>query len=122
MSRDYIVKYKNKNIGTIDVIELMFKPNSSCNPRFVPSRLRQAKTKNDILSFLESRIVQRDNQGIKSIIQDMGLETYNTISIINKTKGMDLNDCIWITSNPDEDYYDVHIRENPSKYIGKISL
>lgn len=122
MSKNYIVKYKNKTIGTIDIGKLIFVPNNNCNQRFVPRELRYARSKKDVLSFLESRIVQRDNQGIKRIIRDMGLQSYNTFSIIDKTKGMDLNDCIWITSDPNEDYYKVHIRENPSKYIEKISL
>lgn len=123
MSKNFTVKYKNEILGTIDVNNYTFNPNDRCDRRFLPRQLRQSRaTKKDVLEFLESRIVQRDNQGIRGIVRSLGLDSYNPISIISKTKGMDLNDCIWVTSNPSEDYYDVHIRENPDKYVKKIGL
>lgn len=122
MLKNYTVKYKNIVVGTIDLINFVFKPDNHCNPLFIPRELRTARTKKDVLEFLESRIVQKDNQGIKKIINDLGLKTYNPISIIDKTKGMDLNDCIWVTSDPNEDYYKVHIRENTDRYVKRICL
>ena len=96
--------------------------NNNCNRRLVPRELITVRDKEDVMKFLESRIVQKDNQGIRGIMYSLGLNGYNPLDIIRKTKGMDLNDCIWITDNKNEDYYEVHIRENPSKYIKKICL
>lgn len=121
MSNLYTVKYKNFIIGTIDLASHKVYLNKDCNPKFIPRELLNPSREN-VISFLKSRIVQEDNQGLNLILEDLGLEIYNIKQLIDKTKGMDLNDCIWITKDPNEDYYEVHLRENYDKYFKHVKL
>ena len=117
----YTVKYKNFDIGIINMNTYRFYLNIHCNPKFIPRELLNP-TKENVINFLKSRVVQEDNQGLGLILEDLGIQNYNIKQLIDKTKGMDLNDCIWITNNPKENYYKVHIRENHEKYFKNIKL
>lgn len=121
MSNLYTVKYKNTNIGIIDLENFVFYKNLECELKFIPRELRNP-TKVNVTDFLKSRVIQEDNQGLNIVLKNLGIKNYNVRQLIDKTKGMDLNDCIWITNNPNEDYYKVHIRENYNKYFKSIKL
>lgn len=121
MSNIYTVKYKNLIVGTLDLDRYAFEANPKCEEKFIPRELRNPTPKN-VLLFLKSRVVQEDNQGLPLILEDLGLEVYDVRKLIELTKGMDLNDCIWIVKDPNEDYYEVHIRENHDKYLKNMRL
>lgn len=121
MSNIYTVKYKNFVVGTIDFDSYEFKPNGDCNSKLVPRELKNP-TKDNVIAFLKSRVVQEDNQGLPSILHDLGLETYDVKKLIDCTKGMDLNDCIWVVKDPNEDYYKIHVRENYTQYFRNVDL
>lgn len=52
---------------------------------------------NDFLDFLEERCVPRTRIGINNILQEMGLDEYDPIRIVEKTQGRMAEDKQWLS-------------------------
>lgn len=67
-------------------------------------------TPEDITLWLSDRVFPKDRQGVEALLQEIGLAEYDMWKITKITKGISLSDYYWLSSNPDEQYKDVHPR------------
>lgn len=58
--------------------------------------IKAKPTWNDFEEFLESRCFPRTREGISLILEDLGLDFYDPLSIIEKTRGRMAEDAQWI--------------------------
>lgn len=82
-----LVNYKNKEISIV---------NKSDNVLHRAFGVKVKPTWEDFQYFLESRCFPKTRDHLKSILQDMGLDSYDPLAIIEKTKGRMAEDRQWI--------------------------
>ena len=82
-----LVNYKKKEISIV---------NKSDNVLHRAFGVKVKPTWEDFLYFLESRCFPKTRDHLKSILQDLGLDSYDLLAIIEKTKGHMAEDRQWI--------------------------
>lgn len=69
-------------------------------------------TLEDVADFLESRCFPRSRVNCQQLLEDLGLETYSPIGIVQKTYGRQFDDFIWLKFKGVEvKYADIKLRD-----------
>ena len=118
----YTLMYKDIEIGLItydnDLDSFSFElKNTVNNTKHLPPilydytnlSLNYKPTHENILSWVEDRVMPPDRDAVDHILNIMGLPFYNPWEICKANKGMSLEDYWWIKTN-DEKFEDCHIR------------
>ena len=78
-----------------------------------PFGRRSAPTIEDFMRFLESRCFPRERRNCEQLLNDLGLDHYTPLGIVEKTHGRQLEDYCWIKfEGEDLDYErDIKLRD-----------
>ncbi|WP_270942797.1 hypothetical protein [Romboutsia lituseburensis] len=122
MLENYTLMYKNIEVGNIsynqDKDEFSFKLNEEIkDTKYLPPilydytnlSLDYKPTHENILLWIEDRIMPPERDAIDHILDKMGLSIYNPWTILKENKGMTLEDYWWIRKD-NEKYEQCHIR------------
>lgn len=122
MLENYTLMYKNIEVGNIsynqDKDEFSFKLNEEIkDTKYLPPilydytnlSLDYKPTHENILWWIEDRIMPPERDAIDHILDKMGLSIYNPWTIVKENKGMTLEDYWWIRKD-NEKYEQCHIR------------
>lgn len=122
MLENYTLMYKNIEVGNIsynqDKDEFSFKLNEEIkDTKYLPPilydytnlSLDYKPTHENILWWIEDRIMPPERDAIDHILDKMGLSIYNPWTILKENKGMTLEDYWWIRKD-NEKYEQCHIR------------
>lgn len=122
MLENYTLMYKNIEVGNIsynqDKDEFSFKLNEEIkDTKYLPPilydytnlSLDYKPTHENILWWIEDRIMPPERDAIDHILDKMGLSIYNPWTILKENKGMSLEDYWWIRKD-NEKYEQCHIR------------
>lgn len=122
MLENYTLMYKNIEVGNIsynqDKDEFSFKLNEEIkDTKYLPPilydytnlSLDYKPTHENILLWIEDRIMPPERDAIDHILDKMGLSIYNPWTIVKENKGMTLEDYWWIRKD-NEKYEQCHIR------------
>lgn len=122
MLENYTLMYKNIEVGNIsynqDKDEFSFKLNEEIkDTKYLPPilydytnlSLDYKPTHENILLWIEDRIMPPERDAIDHILDKMGLSIYNPWTILKENKGMTLEDYWWIRKD-NEEYEQCHIR------------
>lgn len=122
MLENYTLMYKNIEVGNItynqDKDEFSFELNKEIkDTKYLPPilydytnlSLDYKPTHENILWWIEDRIMPPERDAIDHILNEMDLSIYNPWIILKENKGMSLEDYWWIRTN-NEQYEKCHIR------------
>ncbi|CEH33405.1 hypothetical protein [Romboutsia lituseburensis] len=122
MLENYTLMYKNIEVGNIsynqDKDQFSFKLNEEIkDTKYLPPilydytnlSLDYKPTHENILWWIEDRIMPPERDAIDHILDKMGLSIYNPWTILKENKGMTLEDYWWIRKD-NEKYEQCHIR------------
>lgn len=122
MLENYTLMYKNIEVGNIsynqDKDEFSFELNEEIkDTKYLPPilydytnlSLDYKPTHENILLWIEDRIMPPERDAIDHILDKMGLSIYNPWTILKENKGMTLEDYWWIRKD-NEKYEQCHIR------------
>lgn len=122
MLENYTLMYKNIEVGNIsynqDKDEFSFKLNEEIkDTKYLPPilydytnlSLDYKPTHENILLWIEDRIMPPERDAIDHILDKMGLSIYNPWTILKENKGMTLEDYWWIRKD-NEKYEQCYIR------------
>lgn len=70
--------------------------NHTDNPILRPFGIKAKPTWEDFTAFLEERCIPKDRFRIKQVLNDLGLEQYDVIRILEKTAGRTGEDDMWM--------------------------
>lgn len=121
MSKIYYLKQCDELIGTITYPDCDFKKYKNYNGklpiglRYINSPDDYIPTKEHVLDFLKSRVVQEDNQGIDIIMKELKCPMYNLEVLLDNTFGMTTDDYLWLLPKDKLhwDFKTYHLRSNP---------
>ena len=121
----YYLKNKDIVLGKIDLDNLTFIPIENIAylpyPLYPPDVDKTYKpTKEDVVKFCKSRVIQEDNQGLDFVLDELNWSNLNAVELCKITKCMKLDDFIWIVDIKDTEstFKNNHMRgEN---YSGEI--
>ena len=69
-------------------------------------------TRQDVVSFIESRCFPKDRFNCKDVLDALGLDSYNVWNIVEKTHGLIFDDYTWLRfENEVIDYKDIKLRK-----------
>lgn len=121
----YKLKNKDRVLGILDLDNYTFEADTDIN--YLPYPLYPAgttkeytPTKEDVIAFCKSRVIQEDNEGLSYVLEDLGWNSFAPIKLCQITKCMKLDDFIWITPINDmkSSFENDHMRG--SNYKGKL--
>lgn len=122
MLENYTLMFKNIEVGIIsynqDKDEFSFRLNEDIkDTKYLPPilydytnlSLDYKPTHENILWWIEDRIMPPERDALNHILNKMGLSIYNPWTILKDNKGMTLEDYWWIRKD-NEKYEECHIR------------
>lgn len=75
-----------------------------------------------VLSFLEGRVISSSRRDIEHLLNRLGLNTYDVLSIAEKTKAINASDLFWITKEKEEKFEDAVSEVFSSVFIDRVDL
>ena len=135
MLESYTLMYKDIEVGTItydqELDKFEFELNENIkDTKYLPPilydytnlSLDYKPQHENILYWIEDRVMPPNRDGIDYILDKMGLNFYDAWAICKANKGMSLEDYWWLNSGEDE-YEKCHIRylieSGKQKYFGR---
>lgn len=97
----YYLKNKDVILGELDLDNFTFKAVKDIvylpYPLYPPGKdSTYIPTKEDVINFCKSRVMQEDNQGVKYTLEELGWNSFQPIRLCKLTKCMKLDDFLWI--------------------------
>ncbi|MGL4949226.1 MAG: hypothetical protein ACRC5M_02500 [Anaeroplasmataceae bacterium] len=109
MQKIYYVKYNDDLVGTIEYPSLKFEKNLYFKgplPLLLfpwKSDISYNPTRKNIEDFLSDRVIEKHNQGLGMVLEDMGLAWYSIMPIIDITYGTVHEDFYWLLTDETKD-------------------
>lgn len=124
MSKVYYLKWYDEIVGVIIYPECIFKLDKDFNGPFPTSLFAGNSTPDskEVLRFLKGQVIQENNQGINSVMKELGSPIYDLEVLLDATCGITLDNAFWLL--PKEklhwDFKTYHVKANPSAWISTI--